>query len=126
MTKYAAKGVHERTLAAILDCDPDTFTALKKRDPRVVAAIEIGRAQWHDRCAATINKAAERQWIPALAILKNRFGWRENDTPTDTRATVIINLPGAANPADYVRGLTVDAEREALPAPKIVAQVKRG
>lgn len=118
VTKYASKGVHEYTLAHLLNMDPDTFAARKKDTPKLVAAIQRGRALWHDRCVARLDKHAEKSFIPDMFTLKSKFGWREGDPEGEHRPTIVINLPTAMPLKTF---LTVEPD----PAPKLLER-KRG
>ena len=74
----AAIGQPIATIARSLGINPVTFRQLRKRDPKVHEAYEVGRAIEEDQLFKKLKDAAEGGSIAsAMFLLKTRHGYRE-------------------------------------------------
>jgi hypothetical protein len=111
----------DSSMAKALGVDARTWRSMKKRDGRIRAALEVGKAIEEERLVdALFTAAMEGKIAPAIFLLKGRHGYREVG-PADGRApavTVNITLPGATTPEQYMKlidGGTVTVEDEIGP-----------
>lgn len=89
---------------------------MRERQPALDAALQRGLASLEAELVGHLLTAARNgAFVPALFLLKTRFGYREGDAP-ESKPNVIINLPGAMSPAAYINSL-----HAARPAPAIEA-----
>ena len=111
LTQLAARGVRDNDLARAMQFSVPLFKRYLIDHPEAQEAIDAGRQLFHDTLVDGLVKAAANgREVPAMFLLKTRFGYRENDQPSDTRPVVTINLPGAMTPEQYAKGLTIEHE----------------
>lgn len=112
--RMAKRGRDNTSIAKALRMSGETFRNVRKRQPEVQEALDRGRAALSDELTDILLKQARKGiTIAAIFLAKARCGWREGDAP-EARPNIIINLPDAIAPAEYLR--MIDAR--ALPAPK--------
>ena len=88
----AARGVAEMTIARALGMSRGAFRQAKRRDPAVQDALDAGRAVEHDKLVGVLHDAAMAgQFVPAIFLLKSRFGYREG---TAFEVEVNVSAPG--------------------------------
>lgn len=76
--KMAANGCKLESIAAALGISHDTLQACRQRQPEVQDAIDSGRAVMHDELVDILmQQAREGAFVPAIFLLKTRFGYRE-------------------------------------------------
>ena len=103
VVKMAAAGCTEATIAKALYMAPRTLRDVKKRDPKLLEAIEIGRAVEHDHLVGQLRKAADDGNIVAcMFLLKSRHGYndRGGDAAAMQAVQVNISLPEAMTRED--------------------------
>ena len=111
ITVLAAKGNRERDIAAHCGMSHVTWTRRKAEDPSIEEALEAGRAIWHNQLVGKLHsKAMKGDTVALLFLLKTRFGYREGDSPQESRPTITINLPGSLDAAQYAKAITINAE----------------
>ena len=111
VVSLAAKGVNEASIADALWISPATFKALKKRDPQLIEALELGRAAEHDALVGRLRRLADDGNVVALLfLLKARHGYRDQGPDTNAVQAVAVNitLPEAKTREEYERELAID------------------
>lgn len=103
MERMFAVGQDFRTVAKALGISGETLQQCRKRDPAVDEAWERGQAALSDELAhLLLQQARKGNVVAAIFLAKARCGWREGDAP-EARANIVINLPDAATPEQYMR-----------------------
>jgi hypothetical protein len=136
ITRLASEGKRERHIAHELGMTQPTFIARKRDQPGVQEALDKGVEYFHNVVLNDLLRQSRRGNVAAtIFALKSRHGYREADASSgDVRPQVIINLPGAADAAQYV-GRVIEGEVAAplslpsaeveVPAAPVIA-TKRG
>jgi len=92
--ELAARGVSVATIARALGFGKDAFRAVRNRQPEVEEALDLGRSREHDKLVALLHRQAEEgQYVPAMFLLKTRFGYREGE-PFEANVNVSVNTGG--------------------------------
>jgi hypothetical protein len=110
ITRLAARGVRERDIARAMGMSQPTWIKCKHDFPEVLKALEDGQQQMHDGLVAQLlTRAKKGDVVPALFLLKTRYGYREGEELSNARPQVVINLPGSL-PSETFKGLTIDGQ----------------
>jgi predicted DNA-binding protein (UPF0251 family) len=110
----AAVGRTQNSIAASLGIGRAAFKGCMDRQEAVRLAWEAGNAEDEQYWMDVLRRAAaDGAFIPAMFILKARFGYRENDAPQDARPNITIVLPDALSPEQYLKTIGVQ-ERPAI------------
>lgn len=92
--ELSARGCSVVTIARALGFGKDAFRSVRNRQPEVEEALENGRAREHDRLVGLLHAQAEEgQYVPAMFLLKTRFGYREGE-PFEANVNVSVNTGG--------------------------------
>lgn len=92
--ELAARGVSVATIARALGFGKDAFRAVRNRQPEVEEALDQGRSREHDKLVALLHQQAEEgHYVPAMFLLKTRFGYREGE-PFEANVNVNVNTGG--------------------------------
>lgn len=103
--RAAAEGVSKHTIAQRLGIGAKTFRELLRRDERAQEAYDVGNAANETELRNLLmEKARAGNVTAAIYLTKARHGWTEGEAP-DTRPNVVINLPGAMSPEQYMRAI---------------------
>lgn len=122
--KMARSGVENITIAAALGMSVTSFRQLLQRQPEVEQAHARGRAALSDELASLLLRHARKgNVIAAIFLAKARCGWREGDAP-ETRPNIVINLPDAASPEQYLKLVGSTAAAAAAMPPLLGEQPK--
>ena len=119
--EWAASGASNSFIAAELGISRHTFIELRKRQPEIDEALDVGRAIDEREVANKLRSMAmEGQVAPVIFYLKARHGWRDNDPPAaqvnvQTNVAVTVNVDAMPRPAR-------DALRKAAEAMRAVQQ----
>jgi len=101
--RMASVGQDQRTIAKALGISAKTLLEARGRQPEVADALERGHARLADELTHILLRHARRgNVVAAIFLTKARLGWREGDAP-DTRPNIVINLPDATTPEQYMR-----------------------
>lgn len=101
----AADGVSKQQIAHRLGVDVKTFRELLRRDEKAQEAYDLGNAANETELRNLLmEKARAGNVTAAIYLTKARHGWTEGEAP-DTRPNVVINLPGAMSPDQYMRAI---------------------
>jgi hypothetical protein len=111
--QLAAEGRPAAGIAVKLGTTAEVLRRWFTEDSKLREAFEAGReAERHELHQILMRDArdGERVNVNAIFLLKARHGYREGDPGEQaSRVNVVINLPGALAPADYLK--TVNAAR---------------
>jgi hypothetical protein len=98
----AAAGVSTAGIAALLGCSREALRQMRERQPELDAALSRGLASFEAELVGHLVAAMRKgAFVPAIFLLKARFGYREGDAP-ESKPNIIINLPDAMAPAAYL------------------------
>lgn len=127
--KMAANGCKLETIAGALGCSHDALEACRRRQPEVQEALDAGRAVMHDELVDILMQQARAgQFVPAIFLLKSRFGYREGaqlEVAVDLGGVLVV--PADMSVEDYIARKTAAGEidtsppmpmREVTPAPR--------
>ncbi|MEX2125601.1 MAG: hypothetical protein WD795_17060 [Woeseia sp.] len=99
----AADGVSKQTIAHRLGVAVKTFRDLLARDEQAQESFDLGNAANETELRDLLmEKARAGNVTAAIYLTKARHGWTEGEAP-DLRPNVIINLPGALSPDQYLK-----------------------
>jgi hypothetical protein len=101
----------ESTIAHAVGVSTVTWTALKRRDPRVVDALEYGRGLARDAYIEQLQKHGKQNFVPLVFLLKGLHGVTEGAPPETLRPSITINLAGAAPLATYTPPKLIEQEQ---------------
>jgi hypothetical protein len=103
--KLAASGNPQTLIARELGMDPKTFRAVRKRQPEVDEALELGRAvEERELVDILLAKARKGELVPLLFALKSRHGYVEGRPQQQTVNNVqVVQLPGALSVDEYLK-----------------------
>jgi hypothetical protein len=106
----AAEGHDQRTICRAIGTSFVTFKKLRDSTAAVGEALERGHARLADELTHILLGHARRgNVVAAIFLAKARLGWREGDPPP-TQPSVVINLPDATTPDQYMRMISARAE----------------
>jgi hypothetical protein len=115
----AASGSGQRGIANKLGMPLQTFQHLMERDERCRLEYEGGLADEERILVRGLRLAAAGgAFIPAMFLLKSRHGYVEGAPPPSTAPNILVVLPQARTPEDYLRDLQARESVKALPAPQ--------
>lgn len=108
--ELSAVGAKETAMARVVGVSHDTWARWKKESPRLVEALDRGRA---DLCEKLVGALVKRALDPknpsgmaaAAFLLKNLAGWSDQgrpDTPAN-QVAVVVQLPAALRPEQYAQ-----------------------
>jgi hypothetical protein len=121
----AASGSGQRGIANELGMPLSTFQGLMERDQRCRLEYEGGLADEERILVRGLRLAAAGgAWVPALFLLKCRHGFVEGAPPPSTAPNILVVLPQARTPEDYLRDLQARESVKALPAPPQVEVIE--
>lgn len=102
VTKLASLDKAESTIFNALGISGPCWYAMKKRDPKLLAALEHGRGLARDTYVAALQRHGKRSFIPHIFMLKSLHGLTEGAPPESQQPNIVINLPSAQSLANYV------------------------
>lgn len=127
--KMAANGCKLETIAGALGCSHDALEACRRRQPEVQEALDAGRAVMHDELVDILMQQARAgQFVPAIFLLKSRFGYREGaqlEVAVDLGGVLVV--PADMSVEDYIARKAAAGEidtsppmpmRDVTPAPR--------
>jgi hypothetical protein len=126
ITVLATQGAPQRKIAAELGILFKTFKRLLDRSDDVVRlAWEAGKAEVENRIVQNLLKASDAGHVVAsIFYAKAQMQWQEQAAP-DNRPNVIIQIPDALSPEQYIRVINEPVRRKVnrhdvqqLPAPE--------
>lgn len=110
----SAKGCHQETIAKVLRISHDTLLACRRRQPEVQAALERGMAVQHDELVEILMKQArEGQFVPAMFLLKTRFGYKEGvqiDANLNVNHSGVLVVPAEMTVEQYLAMKAAEGE----------------
>ena len=71
---------------------------MKRRDPKLVEALEHGRGLARDAYVAALQRHGKKNFVPYVFLLKGLHGVTEGAPPDDGRTNIMINIPGGDAP----------------------------
>ena len=101
----SAKGCLLETIAKVLRISHDTLEACRRRQPEVQTALDRGRGVLHDELVSIlVQQARAGQFVPAMFLLKSRFGYKEGaqlDVTVDHGGVLVV--PADISVEEYIR-----------------------
>ena len=92
--EMSAKGCLLETIAKVLRISHDTLEACRRRQPEVQTALDRGRGVLHDELVSIlVQQARAGQFVPAMFLLKSRFGYKEGaqiDVTVDHGGVLVV------------------------------------
>ena len=117
--RLGREGQDQRSIAKALGISTKTLLEVRKRQPEVEEALDRGHAGLSDELVhLLLNLARKGNVIAAIFLAKARCGWREGDAP-EARANIVIQLPDANSPEQYLKIIGAGAAQPALPSPSL-------
>jgi hypothetical protein len=115
--KMAANGCKLETIAAALGCAHDALQSCRQRQPEVQDALDAGRAAMHDELVDILMQHARAgQFVPAIFLLKSRFGYREGaqlEVSVDLGGVLVV--PAEMTVEEYIRRKQEAGELDPMP-----------
>ena len=99
--KLASLDKAETTMAHAVGISNPCWQAMKKRDPKLIEAIEYGRGLARDTYIAALQRHGKKVFIPYIFLLKGLHGVTEGAAPESSQPRITINIPGSARLVDY-------------------------
>ncbi len=110
--EMAARGVVLDTIAKALRMSHDTLEQCRRRQPEVQAALDRGRGVLHDELVnLLVQQARAGQFVPAMFLLKTRFGYKEGtqvDVTVDHGGVLVV--PAEMTVAEYLAMKAADGD----------------
>ena len=110
--EMAARGVVLDTIAKALRMSHDTLEQCRRRQPEVQAALDRGRGVLHDELVnLLVQQARAGQFVPAMFLLKTRFGYKEGvqvDMTVDHGGVLVV--PAEMTVAEYLAMKAADGD----------------
>lgn len=117
LERLGREGQDQRSLAKALGISAKTLLEARKRHPEVEEALQRGHAGLADELThLLLNQARKGNVIAAIYLTKARCGWREGDVP-EARAHIVITLPDARSPEQYLKIIGAGTAQPAIPSP---------
>ena len=118
--EMSAKGCLLETIAKVLRISHDTLEACRRRQPEVQTALDRGRGVLHDELVSIlVQQARAGQFVPAMFLLKSRFGYKEGAqlevtvdhggvlvVPADMTVQQYLEMKAAAGEIEPMRDVT--------------------
>lgn len=115
--RLAREGQDQRSIAKALGISAKTLLEARKRQPEAEEALDRGHAGLADELThLLLNLARKGNVVAAIYLTKARCGWREGDAP-EARANIIIQLPDANSPEQYMKIIGAGPAQPTLPSP---------
>jgi hypothetical protein len=115
--RLARLGQDQRSIAKALGISAKTLLEARRRQPEVEEALDRGHAGLSDELTHELLRLGRKGNVVALIFLaKARCGWREGDAP-EARANIIIQLPDANSPEQYMKIIGGGSVQPTLPSP---------
>lgn len=109
----ARDGFSMVSIAKALRIDQVTLRQIRRRDPAVQEALDLGlAANERELVNLLMQQARDGQVVPAIFLLKAKHGFREGEHREPPVPNITINLPGAMKPEDYMKSITIKANKE--------------
>lgn len=109
----ARDGFSMVSIAKALRIDQVTLRQIRRRDPAVQEALDLGlAANERELVNLLMQQARDGQVVPAIFLLKAKHGFREGEQREPPVPNITINLPGAMSPDDYMRSITIMPNKE--------------
>ncbi len=109
----ARDGYSMVSIAKALRIDQVTLRQIRRRDPAVQEALDLGlAANERELVNLLMTQARDGQVVPAIFLLKAKHGFREGEQREPPMPNITINLPGAMNPEDYMNAITIRPNKE--------------
>lgn len=125
--ELAAKGVVLDTIAKALRMSHDTLEQCRRRQPEVQAALDRGRGVLHDELVnLLVQQARAGQFVPAMFLLKTRFGYREGvqvDMNVDLSGVLVV--PAEMTVEEYIARKAAAGELDPMPPMRDVTPAPR-
>jgi len=122
----ATEGFDQISIAASLGISKQTLVACRDRDEKVEEAWAVGHAKLADEITHLLLEQGRKGNTVALIYLsKARLGWTDQPQPEERAPAVVIHLPDARSPEEYMR-LIKHQPSPGLPAPTEVPDILSG
>lgn len=109
----ARDGYSMVSIAKALRIDQVTLRQIRRRDPAVQEALDLGlAANERELVNLLMQQARDGQVVPAIFLLKAKHGFREGEQREPPVPNITINLPGAMSPDDYMKSITIMSNKE--------------
>lgn len=122
----AAEGNDQATIARALGISPPTLIACRDRDEEVQEAWTMGKATLADELTHILlghaRGAGKGAVIAAIYLTKARLGWTDQPQPEERAPAVVIHLPDARSPEDYMKMIEHEPQLQ-LPSPEDIPDV---
>ena len=102
ITKLAAEGHTEASIAKAIKVSPRLFRDLKKEDP-VADALAVGKALLANEMVSLIKIRAKDGDLRAMEILLNRAAPVEKEAPPIAAVGINITLPDSVSPEAWTK-----------------------
>lgn len=113
----ATEGQDERTISGALGISQRTLKRCKERDELVEDAWADGHAALADEITHLLLQCGRKGNVVALIFLaKCRLGWIDQPQPEERAPAVVIHLPDARSPEEYLK--LIEHQPLELPAPE--------
>lgn len=117
LERLGREGQDQRSLAKALGISAKTLLEARKRQPEVEEALDRGHAGLSDELTHLLLSLARKgNVVAAIFLAKARCGWREGDAP-EARANIVIQLPDASSPEQYLKIIGAGSAQPAIPSP---------
>ena len=101
VTKLMSLDKSESTVWRALGISGPTWYAMKKRDAKLVDAIEYGRGLARDKYVAALQRHGKRNFVANIFLLKGLHGVTEGGQADQGPTNITIHIAGAASLAEY-------------------------
>ncbi|MHB8496054.1 MAG: hypothetical protein ACYC9Z_18650 [Casimicrobiaceae bacterium] len=101
VVKLASLDKSESTILHALGISGPTWCAMKRRDPKLVEALEYGRGLARDSYVAALQRHGKKNFVPYVFLLKGLHGVTEGAPPETARTNIVITIPNATSLVDY-------------------------
>lgn len=119
----ASEGNDPGSIAKALGIGRSTLRRICERDESVAEAWEMGKATLADTITHLLLEQGRKGNTTALIFLaKCRLGWIDQPQPEERAPAVVIHLPDARSPEDYMKMIEHQPQLQ-LPAPEEVPDI---
>jgi hypothetical protein len=103
----AAGGYSRSGIAALLGISRHALRRVAERQPEVAAALQRGEAALEQELVmGLVRQAREGAFVPAIFLLKSKFGYVEGAPPDAAKPTININIPAPMSADEFNRFLS--------------------